>query len=143
MVGNLRPGAAADLLRRAYQAAGTGDLQPLLDAPADDVTWRDSSLGPLAGEYHGKDAVLAFFAKMMEVYAGTLRVDVHDILANDDHGVVLTRERGETAGQPISYTGAHIWAFRDGRCTEFLAINDGIYNRLWATRDSGPAAPPA
>ena len=83
----------ADLLRRAYEAAGTGDLQPLLDALADDVTWRDSSLGPLAGEYHGKDDVLAFFGKMMEVYAGTLRLDVQAILADDVRGVVLTRER--------------------------------------------------
>jgi len=130
----------ADLLRRAYDAAGTGDLQPLLDALADDVTWRDSSLGPLAGEYHGKDDVLAFFGKMMEVYAGTLRLDVQDILANDDHGVVLTRERGEIVGEPVSWTGTHIWTFRDGRCTEFLAMNDGVYNRFWATRGPGSAA---
>ena len=132
----------AALLRRAYEAAGTGDLQPLLDALADDVTWRDSSLGPLAGEYHGKDGVLAFFGKMMEVYAGTLRLDVHDILANDDHGVVLTRERGETGGEAVSWTGTHIWTFGDGRCTEFIAMNDGVYNRFWATRDSGSAAWP-
>jgi ketosteroid isomerase-like protein len=130
----------ADLLRRAYEAAGTGDLQPLLDALADDVTWRDSSLGPLAGEYHGKDDVLAFFGKMMEVYAGTLRLDVQAILADDVRGVVLTRERGETGGEPVSWTGTHIWTFRDGRCTEFLAMNDGVYNRFWATRGSGSAA---
>lgn len=129
-----------DLLRRAYEAAGTGDLQPLLDALADDITWRDSSLGPLAGEYHGKDEVLAFFGKMMEVYAGTLRAEVHDILANDGHGVVLTRERGETAGHAVSWAGTHIWTFRDGRCTQFLAMNDGVYNRFWATRGSGSAA---
>ena len=133
----------ADLLRRAYEAAGTGDLQPLLDALADDVTWRDSSLGPLAGEYHGKDDVLAFFGKMMEVYAGTLHVEVQGILADDDHGVVLTRERGETAGEPVSWTGTHIWTFRGGRCTEFLAMNDGVYNQFWATRGSGSAAPQA
>jgi len=87
--------------------------------------------------------VLAFFGKMMEVYAGTLRVKVYDILANDDHGVVLTRERGETAGQAVSYAGTHIWTFRDGRCTEFLAMNDGVYNRFWATRGSASSAPPA
>jgi ketosteroid isomerase-like protein len=133
----------ANLLRRVYEAAGTGDLQPLLDALADDVIWRDSSLGPLAGEYHGKDDVLAFFGKMMENYAGTLRVEVQDILANDDRGVVLTRECGETASESVSWTGTHIWTFRDGRCTEFLAMNDGVYNRFWARRGSGSAASPA
>ena len=68
---------------------------------------------------------------------------MHDILANDDHGVVLTRERGEAAGEPVSWTGTHIWTFRDGRCTEFVAMNDGVYNRFWATRGSGSAASPA
>ena len=107
---------------------------------ADDVTWCDSSLGPLAGEYHGKDAVLAFFGKMMEVYAGTLRVEVQAILADDDRGVVLTRERSESGGEPVSWTGTHIWTFRDGRCMDFLAMNDGVYNRFWAARGSGSAA---
>src|SRR5215470_2196191 len=54
-----------------------------------------SSLGPLADEYHGKDEVLAFFGKMQEVYAGTVRLELQDVLANEDHGVVLTRESGE------------------------------------------------
>ena len=59
----------ADLLRRAYEAAGTGDLQPLLDALADDVTWRDSSLGPLAGEYHGKDDHRRWLERLVRVGA--------------------------------------------------------------------------
>jgi len=127
----------ADLLRRTYEAVGFGDLQPLVGILADDVTWRDSSMGPLAGDYHGRDDVVGFFGKMMEVYAGTLRLEVQDILANDTHGVVLTREQGEAAGEPVSWTGTHIWTFRDGCCTGFLAMNDGVYNRFWATRGSG------
>ena len=130
-------------LRETYEAVGDGNLDVLLDALADDIVWEDSSLGPLAGRYHGKEAVGAFFGKMFEVYRGTLRLDVLDVVANDDHGVVLTRERGQTAGGPVSWTGTHIWTFRDGRCTEFVAMNDGVYNRFWVTRSSGSAAPQA
>ncbi len=124
------------LLRETYNAVGQGNIQVLLDALADDVTWEDSSLGPLAGEYHGKEAVQAFFGRMFEVYAGTLRLEVLDIVANDDHGVVLTRENGETAGETVSWRGVHVWKFRDGQCAEFVAVNDGAYNRFWANRDA-------
>ena len=128
------------LLRETYDAVGQGNLQILLDALSDDITWEDSSLGPLAGEYHGKQAVGEFFGKMLEVYAETLRVEVLDVVANDDRGVVLTREQGETAGEAVSWRGVHIWMFRDGQCAEFVAVNDGAYNRFWASRSA--AAPP-
>jgi hypothetical protein len=32
-------------------------MTALLDVIVNDVIWEDSSLGPLAGEYHGKEAV--------------------------------------------------------------------------------------
>jgi ketosteroid isomerase-like protein len=134
------------LLRATYDAVGNGNLEVLLDALADDVIWEDSSLGPLAGEFHGKQAVGDFFGRMFEVYAGTLRLEVVDVVANDDHGVVVTHEHGETAGGAVSWRGAHIWTFRDGRCAEFVAVNDGAYNRFWAGRNAATprtSEPPA
>jgi ketosteroid isomerase-like protein len=124
------------LLRETYEAVGQGDLQVLLDALADDVRWADSSLGPLAGEYRGKEAVGVFFAMMFEVYAGTLQLDVLDVVANEDHAVVLTREHGKIGGEPVSWRGTHIWTFRDGECAEFVAINDRSYNRFWVRRNA-------
>jgi len=126
------------LLRETYEAVGQGDLQVLLDALADDVRWADSSLGPLAGEYRGKEAVGVFFAMMFEVYAGTLHLDVLDVVANEDHAVVLTREHGKIGGEPVSWRGTHIWTFRDGECAEFVAINDRAYNRFWVRRNASP-----
>jgi len=118
-------------LRETYEAVGDGNLDVLLDALADDIVWEDSSLGPLAGRYHGKEAVGAFFGKMFEVYRGTLRLDVLDVVANDDHGVVLTCERGEAGDEAVNWRGVHIWTFREGRCAEFVAVNDGAYNGFW------------
>jgi ketosteroid isomerase-like protein len=134
-----------DLLRRIYEAAGNGDLQTLLDALTDDIIWQDSTLGPLAGEYRGKHEVLAFFGKMADVYAGTLRLEVEDVLVNDRHGVVSTREEGESAGEAVAWAGVQVWTFRDGRCAHFLAVNDRTYNRFWLTHQaaSTPAPQPS
>jgi hypothetical protein len=47
-----------------------------MGALTDDVAWEDSMLGPLAGNYVGKDEVLSLFGRMMEVYGGTLQLEV-------------------------------------------------------------------
>ncbi|HEY5357306.1 MAG TPA: nuclear transport factor 2 family protein [Streptosporangiaceae bacterium] len=129
----------AELLRTTYEAFGNGDLEPLLGALTDDISWRDSSLAPLAGDYTGKEEVLGFFGKMMEVYGGTLRLAVVDILADENHGVVLTREEGASGGESVKWSGVHLWAFRDGRCAQFHAYADGDYHRFWSQRNRAAA----
>ena len=119
------------LLRTNYQAFADGDLAPLLQSLADDVEWHVSGPSPLAGKYAGTSEVLAFFGKMMELYGGTLQLEVIDVLANDDHGVVLTRERGEYAGSAVEYAGVHRWDFRDGKCARFENYYDDAYHEFW------------
>ena len=124
----------AELLRAVYEAFGNGDLEPLLGSLTDDISWHDSTLGPVAGDYTGKDQVLGFFGKMMDVYGGTLRLEVVDILANENHGVVLTREAGTTGGESVEWSGAHLWSFRDGQCAEFSSYADVRYQRFWSSK---------
>ena len=96
-------------------------------------------MGPLAGACTGKDQVLGLFGKMTEVYGGTLRLEAIDIFANDDRGVVLTREAGTADGEDLTWTGVHLWGFRDGRCAHFTAYADAGYQRFWSAKNPGPA----
>ena len=41
--------ANALMLRAMYDGVGQGDLDPLIASLTDDVSWIDSTLGPLAG----------------------------------------------------------------------------------------------
>src|SRR5213080_2324132 len=84
-------------------AFGRGDVQPMLDSLADDIKWHVSGRSPLAGEYTGKQEVLSFFGKMMEMYKGNLRLEVLDVLANGRHGIALTKEHGEYAGRQFEF----------------------------------------
>jgi len=56
---------------------------------ADDATWHVLGVGPLSRTYHGRDEVFGFFGRLAEETAGTFRLDVHDVLANDEHAVAL------------------------------------------------------
>ena len=78
-----------ELARQAYEAMAKGDLAATSEGIADDVTWHGMAAGPLSGTYHGRDEVLAFFGRLARETGGTFRLEVHDVLANDEHTVVL------------------------------------------------------
>ena len=123
----------AGLLASSYQAVEQGDLQPILAMLHENITWTDSTLGPLSGTY-GKDEVPQFFGKMMDAYAGTLRVEIADLMADENHGIVLTRESGTVDGETVAWTGVHIWSFDKGRATGFVSYGSAEYQRFWADR---------
>jgi hypothetical protein len=57
--------------------------------------------GPLSGDHLGVDDILDFFARTMELTAGTFGVEFHDALANDEHTVAMYVARGEREGETL------------------------------------------
>jgi ketosteroid isomerase-like protein len=103
----------------------------MIDSFTDDIEWHVSGRTPVAGDYSGRKAVLGFFQAMMDLYGGTLELDVVDVLANDDHGIVLTKERGKYAGKAVEYGGVHRGDFRDGNRARFENYYDDTYHEFW------------
>ena len=66
----------------------------------------------------GKDEVLGFFAQLAERAGGTFRVDVHDVLANDEHVVALVKGTAEREGKTLNDNGAQVFHVRGGKVTE-------------------------
>ena len=106
------------LLRNGYEAFEKGDLDTLRGIFADDIVWHSPGNGPLAGDYRGIDHVFGLFAKVAELSGGTLRNDVHDVLANDEHAVALVTVRGEREGKTLEDLQSHVFHVSDGRVTE-------------------------
>jgi ketosteroid isomerase-like protein len=108
-----------DLLRRGYEAFGTGDLDTVFGMLAGDMVWHNGGSSQIAGDYRGHEAIMGFFGKLLEVTGGTFRLDIHDVLANDTHGTVLCTAYAERDGQPMSVREVNIWHLSDGKATEF------------------------
>jgi len=120
------------MLRASYDAFGRGDANPLMSALAEDIKWYVSGRSPLAGEYSGKAEVLGFFGKMMEFYQGTLKQQVLDILANDAHGMVLTREAAQYKEKSVEFRSVHVWEISNGKLVEFHVYYDDAYHNFWS-----------
>lgn len=122
------------LLRKGYEAFSKGDLDTVRTIFADDIVWHVGGRSPLAGNYKGIDEVFGFFGKTIELSGGTLKLEIHDILANDEHAVALVSSRAERGGKRLADNGAHIFHVKDGKVIEFWAHPQDAYadDEFWS-----------
>lgn len=122
-----------ELARKGYEAFAQGDLETVKSLLADNIRWSIQGRSPIAGVYVGHDEVLGFFGKIFELSGGTLRLDIHDVLANDEHVVVLVTERAERDGRTLAATEAHVWHVSNGKFTEFwdLPADLEAFDAFW------------
>jgi ketosteroid isomerase-like protein len=107
-----------ELVRRGYDAFSRGDMQTLREVFAPDIVWHSPGRSQLAGDYRGVDAVLGFFGRTMELTGGTFRVDVHDVVANDEHVVGLNAVTAERDGRTLQDQNTLVFHVRDGSASE-------------------------
>ncbi len=118
----------AQRLRHSYDAFLRGDLGPLDDLLAEDVAWHETGRNQLSGVYRGRDAVRELLGRLGQLTEGSLRLDLHTVLADDTDGVAVVRtsaRRGDRSFEDV--LEAHIYRFRDGRVTEFRVTFDDQY----------------
>lgn len=123
-----------DLMRKGYEAFGSGDLNAVRELFADDIVWHVAGKSPLAGDYKGQDEVLGFLAKTMEMTGGTFRIEVHDILANDEHGIALATARAEREGKQLDSNSVQVVHIRGGKLTESWFHPEDLYanDEFWS-----------
>jgi len=107
------------LIEDAYAAFGKGDIPIVFQALDPDILWHVPGRGPLSGDYRGHEEVLGFFEHFMALSAGTFRILVEDVLANDRRVVVLVTESAERNGRRWSSPQVHAWTVERGKATVF------------------------
>lgn len=114
----------AAIARRAMDALKAGDMTELEAVLDDHVIWHEIGSGePILG----RAAVVARMSGGNEpVTFGDARVtfEVHDIVANDDHAIVLVNASATRSGRTLDYRTAETLHFRDGRITERWALSN-------------------
>lgn len=97
---------------------GTGDLAEMADWLADDVVWHQIGAETL----HGKQAVID---SMSAVGDAEFSLQLHDVVANDDHTIALMEVSIGSGDQSFGYRTAEIYHINeDGKVTERWAFSD-------------------
>jgi uncharacterized protein len=124
----------AELVGRGYEAFAQGDIDTVMELFADDIVWHVPGRSPIAGEYHGKDGVMAFFGKLMDESGGTFRLAVHDITASDRHVLAIIDSHVERNGKGYDSHAIHVWHLKDGKAVQFRGVPIDAYadDEFWA-----------
>ena len=108
-----------DLVRRGYAAFSTGDMATLNELFADDIVWHASGRSVVSGDFEGKEAVFGYFGRLVQETGGTFRIEVHDVLANDEHAVALmTSHAARPDGRTLDDIATQVFHISDGKVTE-------------------------
>lgn len=110
---------AAKLRAASDAMEQSGDVMSQMDMVDDDVVWHEiGSDEPL----RGKQALIERFSGMPE--GAGIKIETHDVLANDDHAIQLVTATATMGDQSLTYRTAEIYHMRDGKITERWAFSD-------------------
>ena len=90
----------ADIIRRGYDAFARADLPAVFEMLDTEITWHVPGSSPLSGDYKGHDEVGGFFARTMELSAGTFAIDIQDVLAAASGSSCCARCRPNATASP-------------------------------------------
>ncbi len=107
-----------DLVRAGYAAFAKGDMEALGGLFAPDVVWHFPGHSLVSGDVGGLDNVLAWLGKNFELSGGTLKLDIHDVLASDDHAVALITVTAQREGKSHRDNSIQLFHVRDGKVKE-------------------------
>src|SRR5436305_5373706 len=90
------------VMRRAYDAFNTGDIDTLIELFDESVVWHLPGHSSMADDYHGRDATLAYFGQIAQETGGTFRAELRHLAADGDDRVVgIQRSTGDREGKHL------------------------------------------
>jgi uncharacterized protein len=107
-----------EVARSATEALSKRDIEGFLGYHADDTVIHFPGRGPMAGEYRGKDGLAKLFQQQMQFLDAPPEIETHDILANDDHAVVLNNVKASRKGQMLEQRQVVVLHIEGGKIKE-------------------------
>ena len=121
-------------IRRGYEAMARGDGTVLAAMLSPDATWHIPGRSPLAGSHRGLGAIFAFWKKVAVLADGGMKLEVLDVLANQERAAVFVVGRSHRKGLTLEERGVHIYRFQAGKVIEgrFYYEDQDAYDEFWS-----------
>ena len=125
----------AALVRSAYEAFNTADMEALTEAFDESGSWYTPGRSPIAGEYRGRDAVFAQFGRYGGDTGGTFKAELKQVFTSGDGRVIgLHHNSAERNGKRLDTDCCIVFELEDGRITSgrehFFDLNN--WDEFWS-----------
>src|SRR5438093_8743914 len=109
----------AAIMRRAYEAFNTGDMETLIELFDENAVWHLPGRSSYANDYQGREATLEYFGQLAQETGGTFRAELQELLADDDgHVVGIQRSTGERGGKHLDVGNSILFELKDAGITD-------------------------
>jgi ketosteroid isomerase-like protein len=131
----MEPAQNVAIMRRAYEAFNTGDVETLTELFDESAVWHLPGRSSMADDYQGRDATLAYFGRIGQESGGTFRAELQDLTADDDDRVVgIQRSTGDRNGKHLDVGDCIVFQLKDGRITDGREHFEDLYawDEFWS-----------
>jgi ketosteroid isomerase-like protein len=117
--------------RQTADAFRLGDQARLVSYIDEQVVWHVPGSHDMAGDIHGREALLAWLARLR---AKGFWLTEDDVFGNDDHVCALSIMGARRAGVEVQTRVVSVFNYRDGRQLErwFYPDDMAAWNRIFA-----------
>ncbi len=110
----------AQVVLRGFQAFAEGDMATMKSLFHDDAVWHTAGNHRFAGDHQGADAILRNFQDVSA--AAQIENKPHDVLASDDHVVVLVNSSLRSGDKTAEVPVIMVFHVEDGRVAEAWGV---------------------
>lgn len=112
-----------------YAAINDRDMDTLVAQFADDAVWHGGE-----AQIRGKEAIAQLVGELIEASGGTLHIDLHDLLANDQHVVALQTTTAERKGHYLADRVVYVFHVENGKIAEAWFSGDPqVQDEFWSS----------
>jgi uncharacterized protein len=127
--------ANEEIVRQGYKAFGEGDMDTLRSLFAPDAVHSAPGNNPIAGEYKGIDAILAYYGKLFELSDGTFTAELKSASAEGDDKVVATHHgSAQRGGKTLDQDETLTFTIAGGKITRLVENHSdpAAYDAFWS-----------
>ncbi len=128
--------ANLDLVRKGYAAFSAGDAEALSAMMSPDCVHIVPGSSPLSGPHKGVNNVLGLYGQLAERTAGSIKVDLQDVVSDGgDRVIAIHRSTGTRPdGRSLSMQEALLFTISDGKVAEIQDFFADIaaHDAFWA-----------
>ena len=114
-----------------------GDDSAVRAVLTDDIEWHVPGDNAIAGDYHGIDEVLDYFARRRDLAAGTLRLHPGEVLTGDgNHVAALTDGTATIDGREHRWSTVGLYRLRGHSVCAcwLLPLDPAAFDAVWRRR---------